>query len=92
MLKIREEELNMITGGDLLETEEDSAALRAAGYMEHEYSVGHLMFNWISDSAQVDAGWKKAGITSVTKPFGANRYYKDGKEISEDLALFMIGW
>ena len=40
------------------------------------------MFYWKSKSASVDAGWAKAGITCVTKPFGNNQYFKDGKEIS----------
>ena len=42
---------------------------------------------WKSDSAAVDAGWAKAGITCVTKPAGDNLYFKDGKEMTRNEAL-----
>ena len=92
MEKIMEKELNMVTGGYMLETEDDSDALQKAGYMDCSYCLGELIVRWVDYSANVDVGWAKAGITSVSKPFGSNRYFKDGKEISRDLALYMIGY
>lgn len=92
MKKIMENELNTVTGGYMMETSDDSFELQKDGYMDHSYILGELMIHWVDYSAQVDAGWAKAGITSVSKPFGSNRYFKDGKEISRELALYMIGY
>ena len=91
MTKITEKELNMVNGGFIDETAYDSWALYDHKYMEHSFSIAQMAFNWIKDSAKVDEGWAKAGITSVTRPFSANKYFKDGKEISEDMAWYMIG-
>ena len=91
MTKITEKELNMVAGGTFGETAFDSEALHFKGYMDEEFSSWDMMFHWLTYSAKVDEGWAKAGITSVTRPFSANKYFKDGKEISEDMAWYMIG-
>lgn len=90
MLKVREEELNMVTGADMCETEDDSYELSRFGLVKRKYTVGELIFGWVKYSGEVDAGWAKAGITSVTKPFAANKYFKNGKEITQDLAWYML--
>ena len=48
------------------------------------------MFSWKSKSAEVDAGWAKAGITCVTVPMGSNRYFAGDKEISRGEAFDIV--
>ena len=84
-------ELNMVAGGDIYITAVDSQALYYKGYMDEQFDSWDLTFNWCTDSAKVDKGWAKAGITSVTKPFSTNRYYYKGKRISRDTAMKLIG-
>ena len=92
MLEIKEEELNMVTGGTLIETAEDSHALYQRGCMNEEYNVIDLMFDWVELSKRVDEGWRNAGIISVTSPLGDNKYKMNGKEISRKQALQAIGF
>ena len=91
MTKITEKELNMVAGGTFGETAFDSEALHFKGYMDEEFSSWDMMFHWLTYSAKVDEGWAKAGITSVTCPFDLNRYYVNGKRISRDTAMHLIG-
>ena len=74
-----DEELDGIAGGTIGQTAGDSKILYDYGLMDRHYGTIPVMFYWKSKSAEVDAGWAKAGIT---KPFGSNQYFKDGKEIS----------
>ena len=92
MLDIREEELNRVAGGSLLETAEDSQCLCARRCMYEEYNVIDLMFDWKELSKRVDEGWLNAGIISVTSPFKSNKYLRNGKEISRKEALKSIGY
>ena len=92
MENIMEKELNMVTGGYMLETEDDSDALQKAGYMDCSYCLGELIVRWVDYSANVDAGWAKAGITCVTCPFGNNRYYMNNKRIARCVAMKTIGY
>ena len=91
MTKIMENKLNKVTGGDFWETALDSEALYFKGLMDEEFSSTELMFHWIKDSDKVDKGWAKAGITSVTSPFGSNKYFYNGKRISQKTAMRIIG-
>lgn len=91
MEKIMENRLNMVTGGSFDETSIDSQALYFKGFMDEQFDVSDLVFHWLSESAKVDAGWAKAGITCVTCPFYSNRYYIKNKRISRDTAMKMIG-
>ena len=80
--KLSDEELEGVAGGTIGQTAGDSKILYDYGLMDRYYGTIPVMFYWGSKSAEVDAGWSKAGITCVTKPFGNNQYFKDGKEIS----------
>ena len=91
MKKIMENKLNSVTGGDFGETAFDSQALQFKGYMDEEFSGLDMIFHWLTNSAKVDEGWAKAGITCVTCPFDSNRYYLNGKRISQDDAMHHIG-
>ena len=91
MKKIMDKELNMVNGGTIAETAYDSWALYDKKYIDEDYSIAGVIFHWLTYSAKVDEGWAKAGITSVTKPFSFNQYFKDGKEINQAMAWHMIG-
>ena len=91
MEKIMEKELNMVTGGNFEETSLDSQALCFEGFMDEQFDVSDLVFHWLRDSAKVDTGWAKAGITCVTCPFYSNRYYVNNRRITRDTAMRMIG-
>jgi len=77
-----DEELESVAGGTIGQTAGDSKILYDYGLMDKYYGTIPVMFYWKSKSAEVDAGWAKAGITCVTKPFGSNKYFLNGKEIS----------
>jgi len=79
---LTDEQLENVAGGTIGQTAGDSKILYDYGLMDRYYGTIPVMFYWKSKSAEVDAGWSKAGITCVTKPFGSNQYFKDGKEIS----------
>jgi len=88
--KLSDEELDQVAGGTIGETAGDSNILYDHGLMDTWYSIVGLSFAWCSKSAAVDAGWAKAGITCCTvyvTGSGANKYWKDGKEISRDEAI-----
>jgi len=77
-----DEELSMVAGGGKEDTASDNGLLYSYGLMDHDYSELEISFKWKSLSAEVDAGWAKAGITCVTKPSGDNEYFMGGKQIS----------
>lgn len=90
MTKVMEKELNMVTGGNIIETSTDSYLLYDAGYMSEMYTEGDLAFNWVEDSAKVDEGWSKVGVTCVSNIAYFNEYYKDGKKISRGDAIALL--
>ena len=83
---LSDEELEKVAGGYINQTTGDSEILYDYGLMDKYFNTVSVTLYWKSKSAAVDAGWAKAGITCVTKPFGDNQYFKDGKEISRDEA------
>ncbi len=91
MTKLMDKELNMVAGGNIIETSTDSYLLYNAGYMSDMYTEGDLIFNWVEDSADVDEGWRRVGVTCVTSFADFNKYYKDGKQISRGEAVRMLG-
>lgn len=88
--QLSDEELTQVAGGNMAQTSDDSALLYAYGLLDDYHGSLHMTFHWKSDSAAVDKGWAKAGITCVTVPGSkvrvSNRYFLDGKEISRDQA------
>ena len=80
---LSDDELDQVAGGTIGQTAGDSKILYDYGLMDRHYGLIPVMtVYWKSKSAEVDSGWAKAGITCVTKPFGNNQYFLDGKEIS----------
>ena len=84
--KLTDEELEQVAGGTIRQTAGDSKILYDYGLMDRHYGTIPVMFYWKSKSAEVDAGWARAGITCVTKPLGNNQYFLNGKEISRGQA------
>ena len=84
-----DEELEQVAGGRFDETTFDSHLLYDYGIVSEWHDEG-LLFHWKSHSAEVDAGWSKAGITCVTKPFSKNQYFAGSKEISRDEAVKIL--
>ena len=82
-----DEELDNVAGGNVSQTVDDSKLLYDYGLVDDWHGKTHTLFNWKSDSAIVDGGWSKAGITCVTKSLDSNQYFKDGKEITHDEAI-----
>ena len=83
MTKLMDKELNMVAGGDLYEVMDDSIALNVHSYMSEYFDdVFYLIQHWDHCSSAVDAGWKNAGVTSVTRFMDSNTYFIDGKEVS----------
>ena len=81
-----DEELDNVAGGTIGQTAVDSILLYEHGLVDDWHGAFHTAFHWLSDSAAVDGGWSKAGITCVTGNGERNRYYKDGKEMTCDEA------
>jgi len=79
---MNDEELEHVAGGTIGQTAGDSKILYDYGLMDRHYGTIPVMFYWKSKSAEVDAGWAKAGITCVTAPLSGNKYFLNGKEIS----------
>ena len=87
MTKQIDKELNMVAGGNIFETSTDSYLLYSAGYMSDMYTEADLIFNWVEDSAKVDGGWSRAGVTCVSQIASSNEYYYGGKQISRGEAM-----
>ena len=88
MKALKNEVLNMVAGGTIGETCGDSVCLAEKGCMKEAFNQFDLIINWAEDSHQVDEGWHRAGITSVTHPFTPNHYFKNGKEITRRNAIY----
>ena len=82
-----DEELDQVAGGNVGQTVVDSRLLYDYGLVDDWHGDFHMTFHWKSDSAAVDAGWSKAGITCVTKAWGDNQYFMGGKEITHVQAV-----
>ena len=83
-----DEELDQVAGGTFEETAEDSQLLYKHGFLDSWYDAFFsLPLRWITFSKEVDKGWAKAGITCCTSPVGANKYWRNGKQISREDAL-----
>ena len=88
--KLTDEQLEQVAGSTIGQTSSDTKFLYDYGLMNSHYGTIPVTFEWISKSAKVDAGWAKAGITCVTKPFKDNQYFLNGKEISRGEAVAIV--
>ena len=90
MLEIREEELNMVAGGDISETFDDSRFLYKAEKMNRKLNMYDFILDWNDCSKAVDRAWSLAGVTSVTHPLKKNEYIYEQQLITRDQALSLL--
>ena len=88
--QLSDEELDQVAGGGYGETSDDGRFLYEYGLVDEKRGWGPTLLNWREYSPKVDAGWKKAGITCCTSPFGDNQYWVAGKKISRDEAYKIV--
>ena len=87
---MNDDELDKVAGGFSGDTARDSQFLYEHGLVDSYSGNGlSILLRWNSESAAVDAGWSKAGITCVTKPCKENLYFKDGKKLHTTKPLHM---
>ena len=91
IIELTIDDLELVSGGSVQETADDTQYLYDAGLMsERLYPIDFMFWNWTENSAKVDAGWARAGITCVTKYIGINEYYYQGRQITQNEARTMI--
>jgi len=88
--KMSDEELDQVAGGYIGETASDSKFLYEYGLVDDWHGDLYVAFHWEKTSSEVDSGWSKSGITCVTKPFGGNDYWLNGKKITRDEAYDIV--
>ena len=60
------DQLGIVSGGNEIETQEDSENLFKLGLLDEAYGDDDLAFDWNRCSSNIDAAWAKVGITCVT--------------------------
>lgn len=81
------DQLGIVSGGNEIETQDDSHKLFKLGLLDETYNDGELTFDWERCSSNIDAAWAKVGITCVTRFAYVNLYYYEGKKITRSEAL-----
>ena len=81
------DQLGIVSGGNEIETQEDSENLFKLGLLDEAYGDDDLAFDWNRCSSNIDAAWAKVGITCVTRFVYVNLYYYEGKKITRSEAL-----
>ena len=81
------EQLGIVSGGNEIETQDDSHKLFKLGLLDETYNDGELTFDWDRCSSNIDAAWAKVGITCVTNFVCINKYYFEGRKITRTEAL-----
>ena len=81
------DQLGKVSGGNEVETNNDSKKLYKLGLLDKCYGSIDFTFDWKTCSAKIDEAWAKVGITCVTDFICANQYYFDGKEITREEAV-----
>ena len=65
----------------------DSVFLQNIGVSPNSWPDYYTIFNWKEVSNDVDAAWARAGVRSVSRTFGENDYYIDGKKVTREEAF-----
>ncbi|MBR3461085.1 MAG: hypothetical protein IKH20_00235 [Clostridiales bacterium] len=79
-------ELQGVSGGYLGEVTGDSELLHNLGLIDEELGLFDLLIHWESNSAKVDEGWGKVGVTCESVYDFSNAYFYQGKKISRTKA------
>ena len=90
-IELNIDDLDTVVGGSVMATSDDSKFLYKHGLMSTSYSAWDLSWwNWEEYSAEVDAGWARAGITYVSKYIGVNEYWYHGTELTQEQAYAIV--
>ena len=81
------DQLGIVSGGNEIETQEDSENLFKLGLLDEAYGDDDLAFDWNRCSSNIDAAWAKVGITCFTNFVCINKYYFEGRKITRTEAL-----
>ncbi len=83
--ELSEEELNQINGGMAKETSDDSKFLNKLANLCDRYGSG--MAYWSTEvGAEVTDAWSKVGVRFEKSGYKANKYFINGKEVSQSEA------
>ena len=91
MLIMREEDLNMVAGGEFFETYDDSCRLYKAGHLRENLCLIDFALDWSDCSDKVNAAWEEVGIVSDTHPIFNNEYKSGRHHITREKALAKLG-
>ena len=90
-IELNLDDLDMVNGGNVQNTADDSYFLYNHGLMSTWYNAWELSWwHWEEYSADVDAGWARAGVTYVSKYIGVNEYWYNGREITQKEAYALV--
>ena len=90
-IELNIDDLDTVVGGSVMATSNDSKFLYKHGLMSTSYSAWDLSWwNWEEYSAEVDAGWARAGITYVSKYIGDNEYWYYSTKITQAQAYAIV--
>ena len=81
------DQLGKVSGGNEVDTQNDSYKLHKLGLLDEYYGSFDLTFSWASCTAKIEEAWAKIGITCVTDFICANQYYYEGKKITRKEAV-----
>ena len=84
--ELEKDELQIVSGGTIGETMNDSDLLCDLHLMSEPMGFFDAIFCWESSSAKVDAGWATVGVTCVSNPMNENKYFYKGLEITRTQA------
>ncbi len=84
--ELSEEELNMVNGGRAKETSDDSKFLNKLANLCDRYGSG--MAYWSTEvGKEVTEAWSKVGVRFVKDDYQSNKYFINGKQVSQNEAM-----
>ncbi len=84
--QITDEEMEPVSGGKAYETANDSRFLNTLGNFCDRYGSGKAY--WFgSVGEEVTAAWSKVGVKFVKDDYKMNKYYIDGRQVTQSQAM-----
>ena len=89
--KLNKEELDQVAGGNAEQTSNDSRFLNSLNGSTDRYGVARITWSFGAHTSEITKGWATVGIRAEVNWGGGdygkrNRYYLDGKEITQEEA------